>query len=566
LNDAEHGTRDTVVIARAGTGKTTTMLAACERFPRGCSIVFLAFNTRIKEEVVRKAPPGVDVRTLHSLGMGALFVFAKGRGRRLGDISEQKTRNTVERLWPECTKVRCGALVSAASFAKGTLSDTESQIEEIVYRLDLDIGVRSESPEYEQALNEFCSDVLRLLDAEVRRFVDALEYNFDDMVWLPVRMGLRTKAYDRVIIDEGQDLNAAQHALARGARRRGGRIVLVGDDRQAIYAWRGAESDGIEKFRAELDATVLRLPVTYRCGQTIVALAKTLVPDYEAAPMNAHGQIDDAKTERMLEQAQAGDAILSRVNAPLIGLCLELLKRGKRARVVGRDVGKSLLALLASAEKTGACDVVAMLDWIDAWRKSEIERLESRDPPGNTDVVCDRADCIIALSEGQTTIAGVRARIEDLFTDDPSRGEIVLSSTHKAKGLEWPTVWMLADTYRAGRSVEESNLYYVAVTRAISRLVLVSDRRASDPPMAAHPAAVEAPVVTAPLMAATQGAEPMVPPSAPSKAMPIARWVRVRTADGATGQVTGRRGVTYTIKRDDGSTVKVDRSAITVAA
>lgn len=487
LADAEMGTGDTVVIARAGTGKTTTMLGACERFPRGCTIVFLAFNSRIKEEVARKAPPGVDVRTLHSLGRGALYGFCKGRRKTLPEPNEHKTRENIARFWPESTTAWRGALATACGFAKNTLATTTDAIEEIVYRLDLDFGVKPGSGEYSGALKQFCADALTLLDAEAARFARFGEYNFDDMIWLPVKLGIRVKQYDRVIVDEGQDLNAAQHALARMARREGGRIVLVGDDRQAIYAWRGADEDGIKRFTDELGAKTLRLPVTYRCGRAIVDLARVLVPDYEAAPTNGEGVIDRAKVGAMLDQAQAGDAILSRVNAPLVGLCLDFLKRGKRARVVGRDIGKQLLALLSSAEKDGASTVVAMLRWIDEWCRGEAERIESREPPGDADAIRDRAACIDALSEGATTIGAVRARIEDLFTDDPGRGEIVLSSTHKAKGLEWDTVWLLRDTYRPARSTEEANLYYVAVTRAISRLVLVSDRHVAAPPAVVAP-------------------------------------------------------------------------------
>lgn len=250
---------------------------------------------------------------------------------------------------------------------------------------------------------------------------------------------------------------------------------MVGDDCQAIYAWRGAHERGIETFKEELGAKVLRLPVTYRCGQKIVALAKTAVPDYEAAPSNAEGTIDNANPAKMVEGAQAGDAILSRVNAPLIKLCLELLKSGKRARVVGRDVGKQLLSLVGAAEKAGVATVPQLAKWLSAWQEAEVERILSRNPPGDTEQTTDRVECINALSEGASSIQVIRDKIVDLFTDDPGRGEIVLSSTHKAKGLEWGTVWMLADTYRPLRSTEERNLWYVAVTRAISRLVMVSE-------------------------------------------------------------------------------------------
>ena len=474
LADAESGSGDLAVIARAGTGKTTTMLEYARRCPRSCSIVYLAFNSRIKEEVAAKAPPGVDVRTLHALGRGALFLVAKGSGRQLPEPDGDKMRKLIDRTWREIRPAVRAALISASSFAKNTLASTVADIEGVVLRLDLDIGTDPGAPNYRSELAKFCAATLRVMDLSLRAFMERLDYDFDDMIWIPVRAGLRVKQFDRVIVDEGQDLNACQHRLARMARRAGGRIVLVGDDRQAIYAWRGAEADGIAGFVRDLGARTLRLPVTYRCGQVIVALAKTAVPDYEAAQSNALGRIDDADEERMVRDAQPGDAVLSRVNAPLVKLCLEFLRAGKRARVVGRDVGRQLLTLISGAEKAGAADVPAVCKWIGEWRKAETERLLAREPPGDPDPVCDRAECVLALTEGAESIDSLRARISDLFTDDPNRGEVVLSSTHKAKGLEWRTVWMLVDTYRPAFGGEEENLWYVAVTRAIDRLVKVS--------------------------------------------------------------------------------------------
>jgi superfamily I DNA/RNA helicase len=387
--------------------------------------------------------------------------------------------------------------VSASSFAKNTLATTPAEIEGVVRRLDLDIGTDPTSPAYAADLAKFCAATLRVMDLSLRAFMDRLEYDFDDMIWIPVSAGLRVKQFDRVIVDEGQDLNACQHRLARMARRAGGRIVLVGDDRQAIYAWRGAEAGGIDGFVRDLGARVLRLPVTYRCGQAIVALAKTAVADYEAAPSNAPGRVDSASEAKMVKDAQPGDAVLSRVNAPLVGLCLEFLKAGKRARVVGRDVGRHLLALVSGAEKAGATGVPALAKWVGEWEKAEVERVLAHDPPGDPDPIHDRAECVAALSEGADSIAAVRARIADLFTDDPGRGEVVLSSTHKAKGLEWDTVWMLADTYRSAFGGEEENLWYVAVTRAISRLVMVSTH-VEAAPVEAAPVAAEEQVTAAP--------------------------------------------------------------------
>lgn len=53
---------------------------------------------------------------------------------------------------------------------------------------------------------------------------------------------------------------------------------------------------------------------------------------------------------------------------------------------------------------------------------------------------------------------------------------MVCSSVHKAKGLEWNKVVLVADTFKKGTEGEEANIYYVAVTRAKQTLVQVGGK------------------------------------------------------------------------------------------
>ena len=63
--------------------------------------------------------------------------------------------------------------------------------------------------------------------------------DFDDMIWLPVVLDLPQRKFDRVFIDECQDLNRSQIELSLRAVKPDGRILAVGDPHQAIYSFRG---------------------------------------------------------------------------------------------------------------------------------------------------------------------------------------------------------------------------------------------------------------------------------------------------------------------------------------
>jgi hypothetical protein len=281
--------------------------------------------------------------------------------------------------------------------------------------------------------------------------------------------GLRdlVEGLDRVFVDETQDLNRCQVELALRACAPGGRICAVGDDRQAIYAWRGADPEAVPRMIDRLDAKVLPLSVTYRCARQIVKVANEIVPDLEAAPGAAEGLVANATEDRLKREARPGDFILSRTNAPLVGLCLSFLAEGRPATVAGRDVGAGLTNLI---RKSRARSVPELCAWVDDWAKQEAKRLEQKgkDRSGPK----DKADCVRKLAEGARSVDEVLNTIQTLFSDKDDGSRIVLSTTHRAKGLERDRAWVLRDTYRRN-STEEENLWYVAVTRAKRELLLV---------------------------------------------------------------------------------------------
>ncbi len=247
----------------------------------------------------------------------------------------------------------------------------------------------------------------------------------------------------------------------------------MGDDRQAIYAFRGADAKAIDNVVASLSAKVLPLSVTYRCATAIVDVAKTIVQDYEAAPNAAAGEVLNVTREQIKTLAKPGDFVISRKNAPLMGLCLAFLAAGVPATIAGRDIGANLLSLI---DKSRASALPALAAWLDSWKETELNRLAKRKSPNPAaiDAVSDRVECINALCEGATSVAEVRAKIGSLFSDKDDATRIVLTTVHKSKGLERDRAFVLADTFQVQRDIEEANLWYVAVTRARKSLFIAS--------------------------------------------------------------------------------------------
>lgn len=453
----ETGTGNVVVVARAGVGKTTTGLEGVRRAPEGKN--------------------GVQVKTLHALGFGFVRKFWEGVTVKFDSTRADLLAEQV-----------CGP--KAPDVIKRLVSKLHTKGREIVPHattgndlLELAITFELQPDESWDALG-FGTDyvcekaALAMEVAAVKPFNRVIDGS--DMIFLPIRNGWLSKTFDMVVVDEAQDMTAAQLEIAQGVCR--GRIFVIGDDRQAIYAFRGADSGSLGRLKAELNARELKLTTTYRCGRRIVEEAQRLVPDFQAGAGNADGAVTTLDDAKLVAAAGPGDFILSRVNAPLVAIAMQLLRAGKRTRVAGRDIGAGLKTLV---RKLRGSSVPDFLKKVSAWETRETNRVmasfqgkgdikDNATFMGRLDTIRDQAEMLTAFADGAKNVDEVTARIEALFTDDGlgEAGMITCSSVHRSKGLEANRVFVLHSTLR-DYNQEELNITYVAITRAKQELVWV---------------------------------------------------------------------------------------------
>jgi DNA helicase-2/ATP-dependent DNA helicase PcrA len=435
-----------VAEALAGTGKSTTIEEAIRRAPGDASILACAFNKSIATALQRRLDGvGVDVLTLHSLGLRAV---TKSHGRREVDgryVGALVREAIFDRDAATATRKLIG-------YAKGCLIDDAEALDAALDELGIDV-----EPRNRRAIVAATVRILAKCGNATKGPID-----FDDMIWLPAAQGMSVPRYEYVFVDETQDLNPAQLWLARAACAEGGRIIAVGDRHQSIYAFRGADRDAIPRMIRELRATVLPLSITYRCARAIVAEANRYVPALQAAAGAPDGMVKHVNEAQL--EAQPGDMVLSRLNAPLVKLAMQWLGRGIRCRIQGRNIGEGLVKLLQLlGKKAGGNGVAQLLQSLRRWHEAERARLVAAER--DTQETDDKAACVEALCEGCATVAQVIDAADQLFADDGEEG-ILLSSTHRAKGLEADRVWLLWDTYRPRADEQERNLCYVAITRA----------------------------------------------------------------------------------------------------
>lgn len=475
-----------IVRARAGTGKSTTIREGVTRAPER-AILIAAFSKNIQldmEQRLAAAPQRFSgrVQTLHAVGFACVRQFRErvkvefGLARADGlaqRVCQRSDPDEIVRLVAKlCTK---GREIAPHAAQPGDL-------EAIQVTFECEVPDAWVGQGFTSAYIEGRALAAMALAAEVTsgELIDG-----SDMIFLPVRNHWLTPQFDLVVVDEAQDMTTAQLEIAQGVLRPGGRICVVGDDRQAIFGFRGADSRSLDRLKAELRAAELGLTTTYRCAQAIVRLAQEYVPDIEAGPNNPEGVIEHLDLRSLTAAAGPGDFILSRLNAPLVSVAMKCLRAGKRTQVAGRDIGQGLVTLI---RRLKARSVPELLERIEGWMTREQRRhraqLEAASPSrraalvAKVEAVEDQANTLSTLTEGATSVAAVEGVITRLFTDDGlgAAGLITCSSVHKAKGLEADRVFILRDTLR-DTTQEAENIAYVAITRAKHTLVWVTNPR-----------------------------------------------------------------------------------------
>jgi superfamily I DNA/RNA helicase len=266
----------------------------------------------------------------------------------------------------------------------------------------------------------------------------------------------------------------AQLRLALAATSEFGRVCVCGDEKQAIYGFRGADSNSLDRLKDALGAEELGLKTTYRCPKSVVRLANHFVADYYAADEAPEGTVVEKAS---VLTAEPGDFVLSRTNAALVGPCLDLIRTGKRAYIKGSEIGKAALTLV---EKLGPCaDLAVLKKKLDRQLKTALDKIGdgcSRADTAKRIHLRDQYDVVEAFIEGSDTYAALLANIRATFADAPKDDAIMCSTVHKAKGLEATNVFLVVDTFKRS-SDEEDNICYVAATRAKRSLHLLGERK-----------------------------------------------------------------------------------------
>lgn len=296
--------------------------------------------------------------------------------------------------------------------------------------------------------------------------------------------------YRHLFVDEAQDLNPLQHAMLEALRAGRPDLCLVGDPRQAIYGWNGADPTTLAEVEVRYPGvTVVALTSNYRCSPQVVragaaALAASGQQDTSesrqpgAATVTVQqlrDDIEEAETvarhlRGLLHHHRGRDlAVLARTNEQLTVLQQSLSKFGIDTE---RGSGRSPLDVaLRAAYRCTSREQLAL--WAEA-SFADADELTRR--------VAEEADRYLSSGEHGLFRSWVERRdpFDDLEPAD-SRDAVALLTFHAAKGREWWGVVITgaeegliphSSSSSSAQLAEEARLFYVAITRASQHLVI----------------------------------------------------------------------------------------------
>lgn len=373
--------------------------------------------------------------------------------------------------------------------------------------------------------------------------------------------------FRHLFVDEFQDVSPAQFALVRAWLGERTDLCVVGDPDQAIYGFAGAHSAHLGDFRHHFPgAAVIRLGANYRSTPQIVTAARAVLADGTRQPLPAvdvtqpDGPVptvtaydsdeDEARAvARGLARAHDGGirwgrlAILYRTNAQSAGFetALNAARIPVRLRGAGRFLGRAevratLDQLSAAARATPHLTFEQhLVDLVEEGASLAEERR-------------DHIDALARLGQEYVSAEGDAGSVDGFLAylraalhgdDGPTSGEAVeLLTFHRAKGLEFDTVWVtgletglvpisFADT--SATRAEERRLLYVACSRAEATLHLSWARRRTARGRLARRRA-------SPWVAVIETALAPVADAAAPSADPMAEVVKARAQLGTAGR------------------------------
>lgn len=445
---------DLIAKARAGTGKSST-IECVARDQLHKNILLLCFNKTIEVAAKERMPANTTCKTFHALAYPSHGKYFSNRLNL--------------RFMPRQIAKRIGCDESIINVVKHTVRRFTSSADKFIGNFHVPRESVITKPEKDQ--NAFkeevvqCARKLWLLKSNFKE--REIPVDFDDYLKMFQIDGARVKGrFDAVIVDEAQDVTPRDLSIVNQIY---GQKLLVGDDFQQLYSWRGSVNS-LDDVEIE---NCLYLTRSFRFGEAIAEKANEVLSllNHNTPPLiglSSKPSViswDNQPTER--------HTVLCRTNTGLLSEALHAIRNGKSIHIIGNMIES--INLLESAwylsigevEKVRHPTMTLIGDW------NAVKELSEEDT--------DLKMLIKQVDKYNSSIPGICDELRSAGELPAHKAEITLSTVHRAKGAQWPVVKLAEDfpeefLYFSKKErryvVKKAEVFclYVALTRAEDKL------------------------------------------------------------------------------------------------
>jgi len=466
--DIINSTGDIKINAVAGSGKTTTIIEYANARPKGSKILYLAFNRSVKLEAKKKFESkglhNVQVETAHSLAYKDIVTRSNYKVRPQG----YKSYEIAELLHLQGNGDKITEYIIANHINKFMACFCNSSVQKIQDINYLELVSDKKAKIFVTTFYSYIERQTRLLLNKMDKGEIEITHDF---YLKKFQLSTPQLNYDYILFDEGQD---ASPAMLDIFMKQKAVKVIVGDTHQQIYGWRYA-INSLEKT----DYKTYTLSTSFRFSQDIASLALEIIQwkkhlsDLKPVSITGSGKSLEHKTK----------AVLARTNLGLLLKAIEYVTEKKKVKQIYFE--GNINSYTYAEEGASLYDVLNLFNGKHFLIKDKLIRT-MKDMVDLEDYIKKTEDVQLGMmveivneygNKIPEIIKAIKAK--HVENDEKEKAEIIFSTVHRSKGMEYDTVQLVNDFITEDKLIEnksedesvlsklneEINLLYVAVTR-----------------------------------------------------------------------------------------------------
>jgi len=466
--------KNILVNAEPGSGKSFMAKIIALSQPPTTKIYVGAFGSEATKELASKiVKSNILVKTFHSLTLAACKIAFKGmkldttNQKYIGSFNNYVNENCTSKDDKNSVMALMGDVLKIIALKHNTcLSWSELKKHNNMINcveIDLVSGIG-------QVIFENCIKNTSII-------------TFDETLYFCAMGQAKIEYFDLYIIDEAQDSNLSQIAILETMyKKHGSRSIFLGQPEQSIFGFRGSDHRAFETIGKIFDCQLMPLSISYR--QPKIILDELINPMFNKS-IESGSKLDGSINYTTDSKLFSGDnvipdksLILCRLNAPMVKPAFELLKRGVKCIIRGRDIGQNLSYIIQKIVSEYSIADNNLPSFVESLQEYVNIRIAKMKNPIAIQELSDKKEMLESFAIECVSITSMYSKIDSLFSD--MEESIVFSSIHKAKGLESHNVYILYPDLMPSKKavtdddlIQEKNIEFVAYTRSLENITIV---------------------------------------------------------------------------------------------